>query len=194
MNQRLSICLFAAAIATGCNQSAPPQSAPKLAKAAASQPSTRPAPKGKGESPKDRDQKDDDGVIRRGTDLTKSAALHVSTCIADAEKHNGKTVKVEGTVVNVCAAKGCWFAIQDDKTKETIRITSKGYRFFVPRDAKGKRAIIEGDLAMTVLSEADAKHLAEDSGQDSSTVQGPQKEVQIAAIGLEMRDAMNKAQ
>ena len=194
MYKRLSICLFAAAIITGCNQSAPPQSAPKLAKAAASQPSTRPAPKGKGESPKDRDQKDDDGVIRRGTDLTKSAALPVSTCIADAEKHNGKTVKVEGTVVNVCAAKGCWFAIQDDKTKETIRITSKGYRFFVPRDAKGKRAVIEGDLAMTVLSEADAKHLAEDSGQDSATVQGSQKEVQIAAIGLEMRDAMNKAQ
>lgn len=123
--------------------------------------------------------------------MTTGAVLPVSACIADAEKYNGKVVKVEGTVVNVCAAKGCWFAIQDDQTKETIRITSKGYRFFVPRDAKGKRAVIEGDLAMTVLTEADAKHLAEDSGQDGSGIRGPQKEVQIAALALEMRDGAN---
>lgn len=183
--------LAASLAATAAGSSAPAEdAAPRLAQAAASQPAhTAPTPSapGKGETPKDRDQTDPDGVVRRGESLTVSGPLSVAECMKSADQWDGKRVKVAGTVESVCAAKGCWFVIQDDKTRESIRITSKGYRFFVPRSAKGQQAVIEGDLRVTTLTEAHAKHLAEDSGEDPSKVQGDKKELQIAAVGLEMR-------
>lgn len=180
--------LFPALIATlalvACNQSEAPKILAKKAEAKA--PASQPAKKGKGESPADRDQVDADGVVRRGDAMSKDKPLLVSECIAQSEKLNGKRVKVEGTVTSVCAKKGCWFVVRDNESDQTIRITSKGYRFFVPKDARGKHAVIEGDLHVKTLSEADAKHLAEDSGGDPSKVTGSKKEVQLAAVGLEM--------
>jgi hypothetical protein len=186
----LSLAAFCLTIA--CSKPAPapggPAQIPATVQAAASQP----AVKGKGESPADRGQRDDDGVVRRGETLSATRALPVSECIAQADALSGKSVKIEGTVSKVCTVKGCWFVVRDDESDQTIRITSKGYRFFVPSDAKGQRATLEGDLSVKTLSEEEAKHLVADSGGDPGTVTGPQKEVQIAAVSVEIRAAPAK--
>jgi hypothetical protein len=156
--------------------------------------SSQPATPGKGESPADRDQVDPDGVVRRGDDFTQTASLSVSDCIGQAKELGGKTVKIEGTVSQVCAKKGCWFAIApstDAKPEETIRITSKGYRFFVPKDAVGQKATIEGELEVKTMSVEEAQHMAEDgakaTGKPVPKVTEPQVEVRIAAVAVEMK-------
>jgi hypothetical protein len=157
--------------------------------------STQPGkPLGKGESPTDRDQKDDDGVVRRGDAFTAAAALSVEDCIGKSKELNGKTVKIEGTVNQVCAKKGCWFALAPDVKagpEKTIRITSKGYRFFVPKDAVGQQATIEGELEVKTMSVEEAQHMAEDAakakGEAVPKVTEPQVEVRIAAVAVEMK-------
>lgn len=155
-------------------------------------PSSQPAKKGKGEKPADRNQKDEDGVVRRGDEMTANKPFTVDECVQQASELDGRRVKIEGTVDQVCAKKGCWFVVKGDAGDASVRITSKGYRFFVPRDAKGKRAVVEGELTVKVLSEADAKHLAEDSGQDPSKAKGDKTELQLAAVGLELREPPRK--
>lgn len=150
--------------------------------AAASQPATTGM---KGATPSDRDQVDEDGVVRRGETLTTTAALSVSDCMAQAKELSGKAVKVEGTVQQVCAAKGCWWTMQGETPEQSIRITAKGYGFFVPRDAKGKKAVAEGVIEVKELSDAEAEHLA---GESTDPNAKPVKvEIRLEAAGLEMR-------
>ena len=149
------------------------------------QPTTQPATgtsttSMKGADPAERDQIDADGVVRRGTALTDAKALTVGEVLAQADGLSGKSVKVTGTVDTVCQNKGCWFVIKDGE--QTIRITAKGYGFFVPSKAPGMTATIEGELSIKALDEAEAKHLESEGAKPSSM-----KEVAIAAAALEMK-------
>lgn len=159
-------------------------------------PASQPAKVGKGESPADRGQVDPDGVVRRGDDFTVATSMSVADTIDKAKTLAGKKVKIEGTVSQVCAKKGCWFAIapsEDAKPAETIRITSKGYRFFVPRDAVGQKATIEGELEVKTMSVEEAQHMADDaaeaSGEPAEKVTEEQVEVRIAAVAVELKKA-----
>ncbi len=153
---------------------------------AASQPKSASADKGT--SPATREQVDADGVIRRGTTLTSTAAMTVPSVFSKAKDLNGKPVKVSGTVEQVCAVKGCWMVLKEED--KTIRITSKGYKFFVPKDAKGKKATIEGDLIVKEMSKEEAQHLEDDAaaakGTKAKQVTSGRVEVQIAATALEL--------
>lgn len=154
------------------------------------------APPGKGEDPKERDQVDADGVVRRGEKLSEAKGLSVNDAVAQAKGLDGTSVKIMGTVDQVCAKKGCWFVLRaDDEAHkgDTIRITSKGYRFFMPRSSVGQRAIVEGDLKVTTLTQAEAQHLEDDrvdaEGGEAKKISGEQVELQLAAVAVEMRPA-----
>lgn len=179
--------LFACAEKLDAPESAPPKPA------ASSQPATAATP-GKGESPADRDQVDPDGVVRRGEKLSGAPVIDVAAALAQSRQLDGKSVKVTGTVDQVCAKKGCWFVLRPDDEAhkdKTIRITSKGYRFFMPRSSVGQKAVVEGDFQITKLSESEAQHLEDDrveaEGGEAKKIEGEQVEVQIAAVGVEMR-------
>jgi len=165
-------------------EAAPAAEAPAQHEEAA--PASQPATTGmKGATPGDRDAVDDDGVVRRGETLASTAAMSVGDCMAKASELSGQTVKVEGTVQQVCAAKGCWWVMEGAKPEESIRITAKGYGFFVPRDAKGKKAVAEGVLEVKQVSDEEAAHLAGESSEPNAK---PVKvEVRLEAAGLEMR-------
>jgi hypothetical protein len=132
---------------------------------------------------------DADGVVRRGKALSEAKALTVSDVYAKADELAGKTVKVSGTVASVCRKKGCWFVIEQDD--RAIRITSKGYRFFVPGKSPGMTATVEGELLVKSIDRATAQHYEDEkvigTDQEPKKVTGPQKEVSIAAVGVEMK-------
>ena len=177
---------FIAAASLACSASKPAdESVPQAASATAEAP--------KGETPKDRNQVDPDGIVRRGEALSKSTAITVSNVMAQATKLDGKAVKVTGTVGRVCGKSGCWFELKGDPKSPGIRITSKGYRFFVPAKAGGMTATLEGELKVRLLDVDTAQHYADDAaegtGKPAKQVTAPVPEVSIAAIGLEMREA-----
>ncbi len=140
----------------------------------------------------DRDQIDSDKVIRRGKALPKGDALTVATCVTDADKLNGKLVKVTGIATQVCAKKGCWWMLGGDKPTEKIRITAAEYGFFVPRQIKGKKATVSGILEVKHMSKEEAQHLADDAkaaGKPLAAGPLPTVELRLTAHGLEMKPA-----
>ena len=142
----------------------------------------------KGLSSADRDAADDDGVVRRGFALSDTAVLTVAECHDKAESLKGKSVKVKGEVTQVCSKAGCWFMLREGDKK--MRITSKGYKYFVPKDAVGMTAIVEGELSAKELDQKTAQHYADDeaaeTGKPAEKITGPVFEVAIASVGLEM--------
>jgi hypothetical protein len=91
-------------------------------------------------------------------------------------------VRVAGTIGKVCQKKGCWFYVRDGD--QEVRVTMKDYGFLVPIGSAGRKASIEGVLTVRELSEGQAKHLAEDGGEDPNKVTGPQREYQLVATAV----------
>ena len=70
--------------------------------------------------------------------------------------------KVQGTIKEVCAKKGCWMTLDLGDEKD-LMVRFKDYGFFMPLDAKGD-VIINGYATISETSVADLKHYAEDAG------------------------------
>ena len=161
---------------------------------AASHPAAAAATKtalGNGETPALRDQMDKDGVVRRGTELPKAKTVSVADCVLQAEKLAGQEVLISGRVAQVCANKGCWWAIENpENPSQTIRVTHKDYGFFVPKGAKGRDALAFGKLEVKKLTKEEALHLAKDEGlTDIDETKLPTVELRLEATSLEMRSA-----
>jgi len=74
-------------------------------------------------------------------------------------------VKFEAEIAEVCQMKGCWMTLKTDDGS-SIRVTFKDYGFFVPKDAGGKKVIIEGKAISSNLDEETARHYAKDAGKE----------------------------
>lgn len=193
MLRSMLLSLFAISLVACTPATAEPVASPEkvqVAKAPSSQPAAKDAKKtaiGEGETPAERGQVDKDGVIRRGAKLSSAKALTVAACQKDAAKLDKKTVKIEGNVAELCAKKGCWWVLGDDKTGASVRITAKDYGFFIPKDATGRRGIAEGVLEVKHMSEEERAHMAEDSGDPNAKI--PAMELRLAAAAIEMHPA-----
>jgi len=110
--------------------------------------------------------RDVDGWTMFGKDFTLAQAQPVATVLTNAADHDGKTVRVEGTVADVCSKMGCWMVLQAGE--ETIRITMKEHGFGIDRDCAGKTASLEGVLQSKKVDPELAKHYAEESRKPES--------------------------
>ena len=121
-----------------------------------------------------------------GDEITKKGAVSVKKLpkkLGDAESLD---VKVKGEVVEVCQSKGCWMTI-DMGGEETMRVKFKDYGFFVPKDAAGKTAIMQGVVKKEVVSVDELKHLAEDAGKSEveiAKITEPKEELTFVADGV----------
>ena len=160
---------------------AAPTSAPEV-------PATAPAsgPSAQGTTPDRRNDVDADGVVRRGVEVAPEEAMTVAALMTSAPELAGETVTVTGEVTEVCAKKGCWMALRGEEGGPTVRVTSKGYAYFVPEDATGMVATVKGELSVRVLDEATAKHYAEESGRAMAADAVGGRELAIASVGLEL--------
>lgn len=91
-------------------------------------------------------------------------------------------ITIEAEVAEVCMKKGCFFIAKNGDA--TARITFKDYDFFVPTDSQGKKVKFVGRFEVKELTEDQAKHYAEDAGEDPEKVSGPQKEYSIVATSV----------
>lgn len=77
-------------------------------------------------------------------------------------------VYVTGQVKEVCQKKGCWFVLTDGDRE--IRVKFKDYAFFVPMNANGHMAVVEGWGNVNVLDVEWARHLAEEAGKSQAEI------------------------
>lgn len=192
---RLTAALFTCCTAFACTQGASKNSETTAPMKAASQPASKPASQAAahgaqgGLSSGDRDAVDPDGVVRRGVPLSEAETLTVAQAYEQCDALKGKSVKIKGEVSQVCMKSGCWFILRGGD--QNIRITSKGYKYFVPASAPGMTAVVEGALDVKTLDVKTAQHYADDAaaatGKPAVKVEAPVREISIASIGLEMR-------
>lgn len=94
--------------------------------------------------------------------------------------------KLEGTIEACCAKKGCWMTMPL-ADGSSMRVRFKDYGFFVPKDAGGKIAVIEGKAFNDTTSVADLRHYAEDAGQSKEEIEKitePEIAINFEATGV----------
>jgi len=77
--------------------------------------------------------------------VSEGPALTPAEILGNIDAHDGKVVRVEGTVAAVCPMRGCWMDVAG-AGGETIRVKVKDGEVVFPQSAKGKKAIVEGVL------------------------------------------------
>mgnify|MGYP003574834158 CR=1 FL=1 len=124
-----------------------------------------------------------------GQPMTVKATTKVSEILDNPEKYVGKEVKIEGMIVAVCAARGCWMEVAGDRQYEKIKIKVDDGVIVFPLSARGKRALVQGKLEAVSMGAGEARkfyaHQAEEKGVkfDPSTVTGPVTFYQVRAAG-----------
>jgi len=124
-------------------------------------------------------------LIKRGAPLSKGEVKTLDQVAQDPERFAGKSVLVSGEISAVCQAKGCWMTLAGEAPQARARVTFKDYAFFVPKDGKGMKAVVEAEVKVKAMSDAERQHLAED-GQ-VSVDQIPKVELRLVASGLEIQ-------
>lgn len=92
--------------------------------------------------------------------------------------------KVSGRIGKVCQKAGCWMSLLEGE--QQLRVVFGDHAFSIPTDTVGQ-AVVYGTLEQTTLSEAKAKHMAEDAGLDPATVTGEQVEYRLVAKSVAIR-------
>ena len=126
-------------------------------------------------------------IYGQGTTLEDTTAI--SAIYDNPSAYVGKTVKVEGLIVDVCSRRGCWMSIASDRAFETLRIKVADGEIVFPIKARGKKAAVQGKVQEIRMSKeqalAFAEHQAQEAGKkfDPSTITGPTVLYQIYATG-----------
>jgi hypothetical protein len=85
-------------------------------------------------------------------------ATPVAELMKAPEPYLGKTVKCEGKVARVCQNAGCWLELTAASGGEGLRVPMAGHAFFIPQDAVGQLAVVEGALRRAELPAAQRAH------------------------------------
>jgi len=96
--------------------------------------------------------------------------------------------KIQGKVVEVCQAMGCWAKVQKDDGS-TIMIKVKDHEFAMPKDIVGRTIVVEGKAELKETSVAMLKHYAEDAGKSKEEVEKikePKKELIMMIKGVKV--------
>lgn len=133
------------------------------------------------------------GATTYGKPLTVKETTKVSDILANPEQYDGKRVKVEGAVVDVCQMRGCWIKIAGDKDFESITFKVDDGVITFPMSARGKTALVEGIVSVTTQSVEEQKkhgeHMAKEQGKtfDPASVKGPKTVILLKGEGAEIR-------
>ena len=142
-----------------------------------------------GENPGEKPgEKASDGwVLTRGAKLQGAPELTLATLLENPSPHDGKTLRVDGTVRKACSRAGCWMELATDAKGPGVRVTFKDYGFFVPLDSAGSQARVEGVVKVAELSEGAARHYSSEGAIVPRGTDGKPREVQLIASGVELR-------
>jgi len=133
----------------------------------------------------------EDVVVRRGAPITPQSAIPLSVVLATPEKFADKSIVVDGKVRASCTRKGCWMELapERDDAAPSVRVFFKDYAFFVPLDAKGKRARVKGSVKVRVVTAEEIAHMESEGGRFVKGADGTAREVRLTATGVELRPA-----
>jgi hypothetical protein len=124
-----------------------------------------------------------------GTGIAAPTAVKLEDVLKAPEKFTGKTVLIEAPVTAVCQTKGCWMHL--GAQQPPVMVKFKDYGFFVPKDASGRTAIVEGTMSMKQETVEQTKHYLEDEGKkdEAAKVTEGRKLFHFLATGVAIQKA-----
>ena len=125
-----------------------------------------------------------------GDTITEDNARSMTNLIVDMVGKDSMEVKVTATINECCQKKGCWMMV-DMGNGEEMRVKFKDYGFFVPKDAAGRTATMEGWAYKSTLSVDEYKHYLKDGGatqEEIDAVTEPKDEWSFMAHGVIIKD------
>lgn len=126
-------------------------------------------------------------TLLRGEKLKGAQSVELGKLLASPADFDGKTVAIEAKVRKACEKKGCWMEVAAADKGPGMRVTFKDYGFFVPLDSAGSTVKVEGVVKVAMLDDAKAKHLEAEGATVPKGKDGKYREVQLVAVGLELR-------
>jgi len=121
-----------------------------------------------------------------GEKISEDGALPTDSLKAMIGTDTLLNCKLSGKIDAVCQKKGCWMELKNaDGSK--LRVTFKDYGFFMPKDASGRIAIVDGIAKVEVTSIGDLKEYAKDDGQSQAEIDAikePLRELVFEAKGV----------
>ncbi len=121
-----------------------------------------------------------------GEKITDKNAVDTKTLSARLTAKDSVSIKVKGTVINVCQRKGCWMNV-DLGNGEQMMVRFKDYGFFVPKDAGGKTVVMQGIAFKDETSVEQLRHYAQDAGkskEEIAKITKPEKAIAFEASGV----------
>ena len=125
-----------------------------------------------------------------GSGVKVAEATPISKILADPDAYVGKTVRIEGKVLDVCPMKGCWMELAGEDGKQSLKVKVDDGVIVFPVTSKGKLAVAEGTVEAIPMTKEQyvrwLEHLAEERGEkfDAASVgEGPFRILQLKGTG-----------
>ncbi len=118
-----------------------------------------------------------------GQPVSEAKATALTELVKEPNKFAAQTVRTEGVVSAVCKSMGCWMEIADTTGQAHIKMA--GHAFFVPREANGHRAVVQGKVMPSEDKGAGQCGADDGCGQGGSAKMA---KVEIEATGIEFVD------
>lgn len=129
-------------------------------------------------------------ITKHGDDISEDGAVTPVEFLAKFKGQDSLEVKLSANVIDVCAKKGCWMNV-DLGDEQTMRVTFKDYGFFVPKDATGKLATIQGVATIDTTDVATLKHYASDANatqEEIDAITEPEYNYAFEATGVIIKE------
>ncbi len=127
------------------------------------------------------------GANHFGANITEDGAKDIAGVISDFNGNDTLDIKVAGVINEVCQAKGCWMTLEDGAASTSAFVKFKDYAFFVPKNAGGKKAIVQGKLYGSLTPVDELRHYAEDKGASKAEIAAitePEREIKMMVEGV----------
>lgn len=128
--------------------------------------------------------------LQFGETVDKRQVTSISTVMSSPADFVNQTVTVSGTIVGVCAKRGCWVDVASDARFQKLRLKVQDGEMVFPMHTKGRQAIASGPLRAITLDIEEARQhlaaLAKRTGQtfDPASVTEPMAIYQLEPVGV----------
>lgn len=103
-------------------------------------------------------------------------------------KKDMNKIQITGVIAEVCQKEGCWIKVRTEmNVHDDILVKVKDHSFAVPKDAAGKRTLINGSVTKKTLSVAEQQHYLQDAGaskEEIAAVTSPKEVYEMVATGM----------
>jgi hypothetical protein len=129
---------------------------------------------------------------RVGSDITIDEATAIADILKAPEAFEGKTVRIEGLVTEVCQGSGCWFKVRSGGAEVIAK--DPGHKLLVPMDCAGQRAVVQGEVALLPPPKQEQKSCGHDHGDhgdhgdEEKAHVCPNPRIQIRTAGVLLSD------